>query len=73
MDVGDRVMYSARFCRSIGAYAGETPFRVGTVVAVGALNGLELVRVRWDDDTGRNSLVLACNLVRRDRRHLEAA
>lgn len=55
------VMYSRRFLRSIGAYAGEIPFRTGVVVGVETVGKREFVRVAWDDSEETN-LVIPSNL-----------
>jgi hypothetical protein len=64
--VGDRVMFSRKFCQSIGAYTGFFPFAVGTVVAIDG----QFARIQWEGvDEEKGALV--CNLIRKDRRHLE--
>lgn len=45
LNPGDRVAYSATFCRAVGAYCGEIPAMRGVVVE---LRGCGIVVVRWD-------------------------
>ena len=70
---GARVMYAAKFLRSIGVCTGELPFMQGEVCALQQLGkgcpGLALVR--WDD--GGASRVLVCNLINANERPLEPA
>lgn len=48
--IGDRVMYSARFLRSIGAYTGDLGLARGVVVALKPVGRLVLASVDWHDD-----------------------
>lgn len=65
-NIGDRVAYSAAFCRSIGDYT-DTPHWRGTVEDVkeplkcGART-LHRIVVRWDGEYGGPSAILAENL-----------
>ena len=47
ISVGDRVKYSAKFLRSIGAYTGELPFAKGTVREISHWGTLTVARVEW--------------------------
>jgi len=70
---GHRVAFSRDFLRSTGQFTGPDnptsrgPFARGTVVEM--LPSPPLAVIRWDDDNV--SRVLAANLVRLDRLHLE--
>jgi hypothetical protein len=74
---GDRVAFSRDFLRNTGQFTGPDkpahfgPFARGEVVSCQELPrvGSTLVTVCWDDGTLSN--VLAGNLVRVDRLHLE--
>jgi hypothetical protein len=49
IEVGDRVRYSVRFLRSIGAYTGVLPFAQGIVVEMLPLSReTTLARIQWD-------------------------
>jgi hypothetical protein len=72
--VGTRVAFSRQWLRSTATFTGWRAFGHGTVEAVE--NGI--ATVRWDDRTRiagepapASSRVLAANLVREDRIHLE--
>ena len=67
INIGDRVMFSRKFCQSVGAYTGWIPFAVGTVVA---LNG-KIATIKWDDIDETKSAIVS-NLILKNRRHLEA-
>lgn len=47
--IGDRVRYSAQFCRSIGMYAGPRPNAVGTVVQITNLGATAICEIQWDE------------------------
>jgi hypothetical protein len=47
-NIGDRVAYTAKFLKNIGAFTGSFGQRRGTLVAVPSGRD-ELARVRWDD------------------------
>jgi uncharacterized protein (DUF736 family) len=74
---GDRVAFSRDFLRNTGQFTGQDkpahngPFARGAVLSWQELSrgGSTLVSVQWDD--GHVSNVLAGNLVRVDRLHLE--
>ena len=44
---GDRVRYTSKFCRQIGAATGWLPTARGVVVALWG-GGQDLARIRWD-------------------------
>ena len=67
INIGDRVMFSRKFCQSVGAYTGWFPFAVGTVLA---LNG-SIATIKWDD-IDETKHVRISNLILKNRRHLEA-
>lgn len=47
---GDRVAYSAEFCRSVSAQTGDIPHSRGIVQAVSQLHhGRQLVTIKWDN------------------------
>jgi hypothetical protein len=73
---GDRVMYAAKFLKNTGQHTGDAPFAIGTVQSVGGPlhkgSKSSVVTVKWDDDDEPRN-VLSCNLVLRDKRHLEEA
>jgi hypothetical protein len=46
---GDKVGYTAKWLRSVGAYTGSVPFRRGTFVGMDASMSKQFGRVRWDD------------------------
>ena len=58
---GDRVAYSAAFCRSIGCQTGEIPAMRGTVKRIREMPPRRLVYVLWDGDETQTS-VLEANL-----------
>jgi hypothetical protein len=64
---GDRIAYSAAFCRDIGAMAGDIPHRRGVYVgeraSLPASMRHKFVEVQWDDDSDP-SLILAANLAK---------
>jgi hypothetical protein len=45
LNPGDRIAYSAKFLKNIGAFTGPEGFRRGTLVSI----EYELARVKWDD------------------------
>jgi hypothetical protein len=52
--VGDRVKYSARFCRSSGAYTGALPHARGKVVKLLTVGpGFVLATIEWDHQQGK--------------------
>jgi len=71
--VGDRVKYTAKFCRSIGAYAGDIPHARGVVSYIekfsDKVNRSQLVQIKWDD--GSNQRVLLSNIVNADKVELD--
>ena len=59
--IGDKVKYSVRFLRSIGAYTGDLPFARGIVLEVkNQAYSPALVTVQWNNDAPCK--VLASNL-----------
>jgi hypothetical protein len=75
LQAGDLVMYSRLFCQSIGALAGDIPFRVGTVVKEPEVFGsTTLVTVAWHDQPAfETANVLRSNLILKSDRHKEPA
>jgi hypothetical protein len=74
IQVDDWVVYSRKFCQSIGAYTGDIPFAVGLVLDIQPLgkdpNSTVLATVDWGD--GREpTKVNVANLIKRDEIHLE--
>lgn len=73
IEVGSRVMFSAKFLRSIGTYTGKLPFQQGTVVQMSTFGQARhtpaTALVQWDH--GGTSRSLLVNLIRVDQRHLE--
>lgn len=69
LEPGDRVMFSARFLKSIQAH--ELGQHVGTVREVYQAGSALVCRVAWDN-TGTTGSVLHPNLVLAKRVHLEA-
>ena len=67
--VGTRVAFKRQFLRDTMALTGWRPFARGEVVTVDAIGEIGLMTIKWDD--GHISNVLASNLVREDRLHLE--
>lgn len=65
--VGDRVMYSAQWLRSVQCYAAEIAARPGTIKAIEG----DLVRVLWDGSP-ETKYVNKGNLVPVNYLHLEA-
>ncbi len=49
---GNKVMYSAEFCQSIGAYAGDIPHMRGEIIALRKIGNREFASVQWDDGKG---------------------
>lgn len=47
---GDRVAYSARFLRSIGAYTGDLPFARGTVTEIKKLGETTIAVIDWGNE-----------------------
>ena len=70
MNIGDEVMFSAKFLRSTGQIMGEAPFAVGVITGLIPIEKLQLVTVAWPDGERK---ALSCNLFLRNRRHLEPA
>jgi hypothetical protein len=64
--IGDRVAYARRWIVAVQAH--EFAFWRGTVIEEGGV----LLRVQWDDGHAAGTPVLARNLVRLDRVHLES-
>ncbi len=63
IQVGDRVMYSRRFLRSIGVYSGDMPFAEATVTRVAQLS-LTLRIVTAESSDGQIMKALDSNLIR---------
>jgi hypothetical protein len=61
--VGDRVCYSAAFCRNTGQQTGDTPFMRGEVIELKPFGDQALATIRWDgiEEPGK---VLTANLSR---------
>jgi hypothetical protein len=71
--VGDRVAYTAAFLRSCGMYDHDSASRRGTVLTAEARKqGPHVLSVMWDDQTEPWS-VLSCNVILKDKLHLEPA
>jgi hypothetical protein len=72
ISIEDRVAFSRRYLRAIGAVTGWAPFARGVVTQVTKLSRSSappIVSILWDD--GSASSALATNLVREDRLHAE--
>lgn len=63
LQVGDRVVYAAKFLRSVAWYTG-----VPIDGMIRAIDGI-FVDVEWSD--GHRAPVHASNIIRADRKHLE--
>jgi hypothetical protein len=63
--IGDRVAYTGRWLRATQSH--HLAFERGTVIEEGGV----LLRVHWDGGHAAGTPVLARNLVRLDRMHLE--
>ena len=50
-NTGDKVAYSAAFCRNIGACTGEVPAMRGVVVAYRIVGARQLAVVKWNGDS----------------------
>lgn len=48
MKVGDHVMYSVTFLRSIACYTGDMPRAVGKIIGFVQLGDITLAEVDWD-------------------------
>ena len=73
IELGDRVMFSTTFLRSIGCHTGRPCFARGTVTAVrrvGGRSGVTVATVAWNDPHEGDTVAVA-NLVREDEKHLE--
>lgn len=70
--VGNRVMYSRQWLRSVGIFSGPVPFAVGKIIGIDTLgkSGPQIAQIRWADPD-MPQRVLTSNLVRADRLHLE--
>jgi hypothetical protein len=72
MKPGDRVKYSAYFLRNSGFCLGELPHATGEIIGLDVLSPqCTLARIKWDRE-GVPERVNICNLVLKDRIHLEA-
>lgn len=63
MKFGDRVAYSRKFLKSVGAYTGALPFARGTVKAIEEVGSMTLARIHWDISEGVPERVNVANLV----------
>jgi hypothetical protein len=55
--VGDRIAYSARFLKSIGAQTGELPQLRGEIRGFKKMGAKTLVDIVWDDGSDSRALV----------------
>lgn len=60
--VGDRVAYSAAFCRSTGQITGDVPAGRGTVTEIVPLGSITLAAIAWDGDADLPARVAVNNL-----------
>lgn len=71
LKVGDIVHYSRQFLRTIGDYSYETANLEGKITSIKSpLMRSTILLVEWQN--GTSTSILASNLVRNDRLHLEA-
>jgi hypothetical protein len=75
--VGDRVAYTRKFCRNIGAYTGTIPFARGTVEniqgTIARNDDMLIATVSWEGAAANECPIFsnAYNLIREDELHLE--
>jgi hypothetical protein len=70
LNVGDKVCYARTFLHNIVDYSLDSASRRGTITWKAA-DLPERVKVQWDDALRESQLVLCCNLIPVDKKHLE--
>lgn len=71
IQVGDRVQYSAKFLKSIGACTGWICFAVGVVTKIERHGGTAIADIAWENTSRMPLVVNVENLVPVDQKHLE--
>lgn len=51
LEIGDKVAFTAQFCRSIGAQTGDIPQMRGVIKDIQQIGSNKYARVLWSDQT----------------------
>jgi hypothetical protein len=71
IQVGDRVQYSAKFLKSIGACTGWICFAAGVVTDIERYGGTAIAYIAWENISRMPIAANIENLVPVDQKHLE--
>ena len=65
LKIGDKVAYSAKFLRSVGAFCGPMGFARGKIIGIKALSSeCQIATIEWDKDADMPQKVNVANIAK---------